>query len=96
MHFKISESFLFGIDIFKIKRPKSYEKLEFRGRMFFVAAPLPPNLKIVPEPLARQQGRTQDFLRERAPRPGPNATYPQNAFLLGFQPLDFGENRRKG
>ena len=42
---------MFGIGIFKIKWPKSEEKLEFGVGSFLVAAPLPPNLKIVPEPL---------------------------------------------
>ena len=46
----------FGIGIFKIKWPKSEEKLKFGSgypsNSFLVAAPLPPNLKIVPKPLS--------------------------------------------
>ena len=60
---------------------------------FFVAAPLPLHFKIVPVPLARQQGRTQDFLEEPRGR-GKNPPTPKMFFLLGFRPLDFGKRKK--
>ena len=51
MHIKIFVYFLFCIEIFKIKLPKSEDKLELRVGSFLVAVAALSPLKILPMPL---------------------------------------------